>query len=202
MEDRMTELIAHKMVNNEDLHFVIVEECYSDGGEPFTLFVHANHFSQNRTERARSFFNSLDEALAYCQQQYDIGQKDWQSEVRFVQDFHFEYGVTNLGSPQPYLFGLEDGQVIFRMTKAQDSEDNWGEVLNICGDREGLRRLAAMILLCADGERYDDGMHIHLDDKDGVILPDFPVNLRNPAYLESLVSDDLREGSTAWRFTQ
>jgi hypothetical protein len=193
---RVEILIAHKNINNEELHFVLVDENYSDNDEPYTLFVYANHYSVERTERSREFFNTSEEAFEYCQQTYGINQAEWKREIRFTQSFQFEYGVTNLGVPQPYLIGFDDGKVIFSLSEKDEGSDNSARVLSISGNREGLQRLAAMLLLCVDGERFDRLLHMHLEDQEGYIFSDdMSVTLRSPAYFESLVRNELREGS-------
>jgi hypothetical protein len=71
-------------------------------------------------------------------------------------------------------------------------------VLSVCGNREGLRRLAALLLLCADGERYDPSFHIHLDCEPGPPREPFftgniDVTLRAPVYLDVLKDGSFRE---------
>ena len=58
----MNTWIAQKTVDAENLHFILVNECYSDNDEPFTLFVHTNHYSSKRTEQTRAFFHTQEEA--------------------------------------------------------------------------------------------------------------------------------------------
>jgi hypothetical protein len=77
----------------------------------------------------------------------------------------------------------------------EDDSGNKTTVLNICGNHEGLQHLAAMLLLCADGEFYDRFFHMHLEDEAGFIHSDMPVTLRSPSYFENLLRDELREGS-------
>jgi hypothetical protein len=185
--------VARKLVDGKERHFVLVDECYIDD-LPFTLFVHADHYSANRTELDRTGFASLEAALDHCQQAYGINQDEWQDQVRFSQRFHFEYGVTDLGVPRPHPLGFEEGQVIFKAGERQGSDGTMIAVPNICGDRVGLRYLAALLLLCADGGQYGDSFHVHLEDEEG-ILTDMPVTLRCPAYLESLLRDEFKEGS-------
>jgi hypothetical protein len=66
-----------------------------------------------------------------------------------------------------------------------------------------LKRLAALLLLCADGERYDPGFHVHLDrdDTDPGKRPyftgDIDVTLRAPSYLAVLKADTFREWSVS-----
>jgi hypothetical protein len=185
--------VARKLVDGKERHFVLVDECYLDD-LPFTLFVHADHYSANRTELDRMGFALLEAALDHCQQAYGINQDEWQDQVRFSQSFQFEYGVTALGVPCPYLLGFEEGQIIFKAGERQGSDGKMTAVLNICGDRVGLRYLAALLLLCADGGQYNDSYHVHLEDEESV-LTDMPVTLRCPAYLESLLRDEFKEGS-------
>lgn len=198
----METLIASKTINSEQLFFILVDECYSDNDEPFTLFVHANHYSSSRAEWARKFFGTKAMAFEYCEQQYGIDPTTWISQTRFVQEFRFEYSITDLGTPQPYLLDFEEGEVIFRFSGEELGKDYKRPALNISGNRMGLRRLAAMLLLCADSERYDSTFHIHLDDEKGFLLPDGPVTLRNPVYFKSLRAGNFNEGSVATNTTR
>ncbi|MCP4608496.1 MAG: hypothetical protein GY845_07265 [Planctomycetes bacterium] len=185
----MKTLIAHKKIADEDLHFILVNECYSDDGEPITLFIHVNHYSAERDERARKFFRSFEQAIEYCKQEYGIDPDEWKIQVRFIRDFQFEYSVTHIGVPQPYPLGFEEGQVIFRIDEEESNCGSKMKVLNICGNGSGLQRLAALLLLCAEGERYERFLHMHLEDEEGFLL-DIPVTLRSPSYFEHMVRTD------------
>lgn len=57
------------------------------------------------------------------------------------------------------------------------------QAISICGNKEGLRRLAAMLLLCAESESLDPELHIHLDGTCPGVVTDLPVTLRSPTYL-------------------
>lgn len=189
----MRALVARKTVEGKERHFVLLDECYLDD-LPFTLFVHADHYSADRTELCRMGFVSLEAALKHCQRAYKIGQNEWQDEITFSQSFQFEYGMTDLGVPRPYPLGFDDGQAVFRLGTRECGDGTTITVLNVCGDRDGLQHLAALLLLCADGEQYNDFHHVHLEDEEG-ILTDIPVTLRCPAYLESLLREEFKEGS-------
>lgn len=192
----MVKLIAQKTINGELLHFILVEECYSDDDEPFTLFVNEKYYSAERAERIRIYFHSREEALLYCHQEYGLEINEWEEEFRFTYNFDFEYGVTDLGIPQPYLKSLEDGRVIFKLGQRIGSrEDKTVSALNISGNRQGLQRLGALLLLCAESEQFDKTFHIHLEDLEGFILPNFPVTLRNPSYFEEIGRSKWKEGS-------
>ena len=195
----MNRLIANRIIAGEELHFILVEENFSDNSEPFTLFIHANHYNTRRELRNSFFFNTFTDAFEYCQTKYGIALDDWQEPPRFKHHFEFEYRVSDLGVPQPYLAGLEGGKVIFRMSDREifgGRESRTEPVLNISGDRVGLQRLAAMLLLCSDGEQWDDYLHIHLEDEAGFHLPDLAVTLRNPTYFEALLENKFREATT------
>ena len=189
----MKTLIASKRVDGKEHHFVLVDECYL-GDMPFTLFVHADHYSADRAELDRMGFGSLEAAFEYCQTTYGINQDEWQSQVRFSQSFQFEYSVTDRGVPRPYPLGFGDVQVVLKLNEREESDGTTTTVLNVCGDRGGLQYMAALLLLCADGEQYSGSFHVHLEDEKDV-LTDMPVTLRCPAYLESLLRDEFREGS-------
>lgn len=192
----MVKLITQKTIDGKSLHFILVEECYSDNNEPFTLFVNEKHYSAERSERTRAYFYSREEALLYCQQEYGIETNEWKEEFRFTHNFDFDYRVTDFGVPQPYLESLEDGRVIFKLgRRIGPEEDKPVTVLNISGNRQGLQRLAALLLLCAESEQFDKTFHIHLEDLEGFILPDFPITLRSPSYFEDIVRSEWKEGS-------
>ena len=55
------------------------------------------------------------------------------------------------------------GRSCFDAGEIQHPDAPAKRVLNASGNSEGLRRLAALLLLCADGQRYDPEFHVHLD---------------------------------------
>lgn len=191
----METLVAQTTIDNENFHFVLVNECYSDGDEPFTLFLYTHHYSAKRSERDRLFFHTQEAAFAYCLNKYHIGQNEWKNQIRFQKDFRFEYEVTNLGIPQPRPLGFENGKIVARLGERTDNSGNREAVLNLSGNRDGLRRLAAMFIVCAESEQFDNHFHIHLEDDDFALL-DIPITLRSPSYFDHFVKDKkLHEGS-------
>lgn len=184
----MKALIVGRDINGEEHTFVLLEECFSEDDEPYTLFAYTNYYSASRSEQSRMFFKSSELAFEYCEQFYDIPKNSWVSKKRLVQEFHFEYAISAWGKPQPYLLDFENGETLFLVTENSNTQ-----TLNISGNREGLRRLAAMLIICAESEKYDEFFHIHLEDKGGFILPDLPVILRSPSYFEPLIQGKLRD---------
>jgi hypothetical protein len=82
--------------------------------------------------------------------------------------FQFNYAVTTRGVPQPYPLAPPNPRILFRLSPAEDEDGREFSVLNICGNREGLEYLAAMLVLSADSAKYDPEFHIHLEDVKGV----------------------------------
>ena len=198
----MTELVALIVVGGEERHLVLVEEVYADTGEPWTLFVNAEHYSVGRHTLECAYYWTLAAAQADCRDRFDVRDVDWveAGDVRFDHNFRFEYAVTNQGIPQPYPLGFEGGEILFRLGEVLRSDAPATPVLNVCGNREGLRRLAALLLLCADGARYDPSFHIHLDCEPGPPREPFftgniDVTLRAPVYLDVLKDGSFREWS-------
>jgi hypothetical protein len=199
----MTEFVARIVVGGDERHLVLVEEGYADTGEPWTLFVNADHYSAARHTLEKACYWTLAAAQADCRERFGVRPEDWveAEAVRFAEVFRFEYAVTNQGVPQPYPLGLEGGEVLFRLGEVQHPDDAPTPVLNVCGTRDGLRRLAAMLLLCADGHRYDPGYHVHLDREPEAagdppfLSGDMDVTLRAPSYLAMLKDGSFREWS-------
>ena len=106
--------------------------------------------------------------------------------------FQFNYKVTTRGVPQPYPIAAPNSRIIFRFSPAEDENGQARQVLNICGTREGLEYLAAMLVLCADSEKYDPEFHIHLEDLKEVEA-DIDVTVRAPVYLEVLRKGEFSE---------
>ncbi len=111
--------------------------------------------------------------------------------------FRFNYKVTQRGVPQPYPLATPNSIIVFRFSPAEDETGAVRTVLNICGTRAGLKRLAAMLVLCADSEQYDPEFHIHLEAVKGVET-DLDVTLRAPVYLDSLRKGQFREFKSTW----
>jgi len=194
----MIELVASNVIAGVELHFVLVEEAYSEGDEPFTLFVHSDHYSAARREIERAFFDTLEAGQAYCRAEYDVAPQRWRSaeNISFRRDFAFEFAVTNRGVAQPYPVGFDEAEVVFRLGQVEHPDPPSTPVLDVCGNADGLRRLAAWLLLCADGEQFDPGFHVHLDrDDQGDAGSDIDVTLRGPGYFSILRERPLRQWS-------
>ena len=74
-------------------------------------------------------------------------------------------------------------------------------VLNVCGNPEGLRRLAALLLLCAARQRYDPKFHVQLDREPEArgeppfFTWDVDVTSRAPGFLDALKHGSFLEWS-------
>ncbi len=199
----MTEIVARILVGSEERHLVLVEEVYADTGEPWTLFVNADHYGASRCTLERAHYWTLAAAQEDCRARFGVQTEDWMEAdaIRFSHVFRFDYGVTNQGVPQPYPVGFEGGEILFRLGEVQHPDGPATPVLNVCGNAEGLRRLAALLLLCADSPRFDPGFHVHLDREPEApgeppfLIGDFDVTLRAPGYLSVLKDGSLREWS-------
>ena len=199
----MTELVARIVVNQEERHLVLVEEVYADSGEPWTLFVNVDHYGAGRHTLEQAYYWTLAAAQSDCRDRFGVRAEDWldAGAVRFGHVFRFDYRVTNQGVPQPYPLGFEGAEVLFRLGEVQHPDGPGSPVLNVCGNQEGLRRLAALLLLCADGQKYDGDFHVHLDrEPAGIGEPpfltaDLDVTLRAPSYLAALRDGTFREWS-------
>ncbi len=112
--------------------------------------------------------------------------------ARLQRLFEFEYTVTEVGVPQPYPVKPPNAKVLFRLSPAEDENGRKFSVMNICGNREGLEYLAAMLVLSADSAKYDPYFHIHLEDMEG-FETDMDVTVRAPSYLEVLDKGEFSE---------
>jgi hypothetical protein len=106
--------------------------------------------------------------------------------------FQFDYKVKTQGVPQPYPIAEPNSRILIRFSTAEGENGRTRQVLNICGTREGLKYLAAMLVLCADSEKYDPEFHIHLEDLEEVET-DIEVAVRAPVYLEMLRKGEFSE---------
>ncbi len=177
------------------MHLVLVEDSslpVDPHERPCELFVNRHHLSAEREEVFRRTFANLAEAQDYCVKEYDVRAEHWQDRITQSYTFQFNYEVTNLGVPQPLPVGFEDSKIVFRFAPREDGDGKISPALNICGTREGLKRLAAMCLLCADSEQYAPDFHVHLEDDTGVET-NIDATIRAPGYLESLVSGHFSE---------
>lgn len=116
-------------------------------------------------------FESLDGALAFCEHKYGVLPDNWQDVLPVNATFSYKYEVTHLGTPQPILVFAYPGKIQFLVDTANEdvASDVTSYQLHICGDRDGLRRLAALLLLAADSEALDKHYHGHLDATDDVV---------------------------------
>jgi hypothetical protein len=106
--------------------------------------------------------------------------------------FAFDFTVSAAGIPQPYPVPPADPQILFRYSIAKTDGGSDRQVLNVCGNAEGLKDLAAMLLLTADSEKYDPEFHIHLENMPGVEA-DSDVTIRAPVYLDILRRSEFTE---------
>ncbi len=190
----METLIARKVIGNEELHFVLVNDAGTDD-KPVTLLVNAHHYSSRRACRAKGHFSSIEKAITYCEEEYEVPKESWQSELRFSGDFHFHYRIAAVGDPRPHPLGFEGRQIVFHLGEQEDADSNTTPTLSIVGNREGLRWLAATLLLLADGERYDERLHTRLENDDEGIFTDIPVLIHSPSYFGSLLKQTGPEGA-------
>lgn len=112
--------------------------------------------------------------------------------IPIASTFEFNYTLTNLGQPQPYPVASPDARIVFRCSPIENEDGQTRMGLNICGTREGLKHLAAMLILCADSDKYDPEFHIHLDEQQGVDA-DMDVTIRAPIYLDALQNGEFQE---------
>jgi hypothetical protein len=189
------EWISKVQVAHEELHLVIIEDLSPtrDRDDPACeLMVNRHHFSCDRQQIASADFADLAEAKDYCFKKYGIAPGDWTHEIAFSETFQFNYTVTNCGVPQPHPVAGPNARILFRCSLAGDEDGRKSQVLNICGTREGMRRLAAMLVLCADSDKYDPAFHIHLEDEEDVET-DMEVTIRAPTYLDVLDRGEFSE---------
>jgi hypothetical protein len=189
------ERIARTSTGPEELCLVLIEDIAPTGerDEPVCeLFVNRNHFSRDREQITRAEFASVAEAQEHCLRKYGVRSADWMDQITFAHTFQFDYTVTNMGVPQPYPIVIPNARILFRLSPAEDENGRSYQVLNICGNREGLERLAAMLVLAANSDKYDPDFHIHLEDWEG-IETDMEATIRSPAYMECLVSQQFTE---------
>jgi hypothetical protein len=194
----MSELIASQIVNGEELHFIIFEDTFAeDDGDPFEVIVHADHYLASRRTIESVTLATLAEAQAYCRDRYGVATSAWRphDEIRFRYEFAFDYNVSSTGVPQPHPLGFEGARIVFRLSQVEHFDEPSTPVLDISGNPEGLRRLAAELLLCADSERYDPEFHIHLDRGTDFFSGDIDATLRAPAYFERLQQGPLLQFS-------
>ena len=132
------------------------------------------------------------QARDYCLKHYGVAPGDWLHEIVLSYVCKFKYTVTNCGIPQPYPIASPDARIVFRCSPIESEDNQTRTGLNICGTREGLKRLAAMLILCADSDNYDPEFHIHLEAQHGVEA-DMDVTIRAPVYLDRLQGGQFSE---------
>lgn len=200
----MLELVAETVIEGEARHLVLVEEVYSDDDEPFTLFVNADHYTAARRTVGRAYYWTLADAQAACLERFGVRAAEWRdaATVSFPFAFAFDFRVTERGVPQPYPAGFAGAEVVARLGEVEHPDAPPTRVLDLSGNRDGLRRLAALLLLVADGDRYDDGFHVHLEDEhagegreEPFLVGDVAITLRAPSYHDVLRGRALRQWS-------
>jgi hypothetical protein len=192
----LREWVARSTAGQEDLYLVLIEDLSppadSDERAACQLMINRHHLSRDREQIASMDFTDLAHAQDYCFKEYGVAPGDWMHEIRLPCAFRFNYTVSNSGVPQPYPVASPNAKILFRFTPAEDEDGRSRRVLNICGTREGMERLAAMLVLCADSEKYDPEFHIHLEDQHWVET-DIDVTIRAPVYLDVLRSAEFSE---------
>ncbi|MGO8750818.1 MAG: hypothetical protein ACLQNE_33120 [Thermoguttaceae bacterium] len=189
------EWIARSTAEQEELHLVLSERLSAaeEPDEPACqLMVNRHHLSRDRELVTSRDFADLTQAQEYCFKKYGVAIDDWRHEITLPYTFQFSYTVSNFGIPQPYPVASPEARIVFRCSPIEDENGRARTGLNICGTREGLKRLAAMLVLCADSEKYDPEFHIHLEDQQG-IEADMDVTIRAPVYLDTLRSGEFGE---------
>jgi hypothetical protein len=195
------ERVAKSIVDGEELLF-IVREDNSLSLEPddcrCELSAVRHYFSVKRENVFTKECANIREAQEYCAREYGIEVSEWKEEVFLPYDFHFDYTVSSGGVPQPYPTGFPDRKIVIRVLERDfmkaDNEVEKQPVLNICGNREGLKYLAALCLLTADSEQYDDSFHIHLEHQIGFDT-NIAATLRAPVYVDVIRSGEFDEFS-------
>jgi hypothetical protein len=189
------EWVAISTTGQEELYLVLIEDLSSTEvpDEPaIQLIVNRRHLSPDREAIASVNFTDLAQAKDHCLKEYGVAPSDWVREMTFPRTFQFNYKVSNTGVPQPYPVAPSNAQIVFRFSPCEDENGRATRVLNICGTREGLEYLAAMLVLCADSDKYDPWFHIHLEDMESVET-DMDVTIRAPSYLSSIRSEEFSE---------
>ena len=189
------EWVARSRAGQEELHLVLIEDISptADSHQPaYELMVNRHHLSRDREQVTRMSFSDLGQAQDYCLKEYGVAPGDWMHEATLTCTFEFNYTLTNCGVPQPYPVASPEARIVFRCLPIEDENGRTRTGLNICGTREGLKRLAAMLVLCADSDKYDPEFHIHLEDQQGVEA-DMDVTIRAPVYLDTLRSGEFSE---------
>lgn len=192
----MTKIARSQSGDGSAVHFVLQDDPdWAIDDRPFTLFVSTQHYSPERKCIDEEHFVSLEEARLYCESKHNLpANTPWEDDPVHTATFSFTYKVTHSGIPQPYICDLPDGIIsISRGNEKVSIDDREVPGITICGNKEGLRRLAAMLLLCADSEPFDPMFHMHLEDRPGVVA-ELPVTLRAPGYLQWLLPSGRREG--------
>lgn len=169
--------------NKMDSLVLLDDPRYADTAGSVVLHV-VRHLRQPGQEFLEEHaFQSLDEALAFCERQYGVLPGHWQDVLPLNATFSFQYQVTHLGTPQPILICTNPGKIQFQVDRVNEGEASGATPyqLNISGDRDGLRRLAALFWLAAESENLDREYHQHLDVSDHV-LGNVNVIIRGPGY--------------------
>lgn len=186
------EWVARSAAGQEELHLVLIEDNSPEADPPCQLIVTRHHLSRDREPIAGKDFADLAQAQDYCLKEYGVARGDWKHEITLSYTFEFNYTVSNCGIPQPCPVASPDARIVFRLSPIEDEIGGTRAGLNICGTRDGLKRLAAMLILSAESDKYDPEFHVHLEDQQGVEA-DMDVTIRAPVYLDKLRSGKFSE---------
>ena len=134
-------------------------------------------------------FHNVREAQEYCARKYGIEVAEWQNHIRLRHEFGFDYEVSNLGNPHPYPVTPPNAKIVMRLSPWgicwPDGEETQTIRLSICGTREGLEHLAAMLLVCAHSQQYDPEYTVDLE-REECVETNVPVRICTPGNLEYL----------------
>ena len=194
------EWVARSTVGQEELYLVLIEDTSPLADAPCFLVVHHHYLTRDREPIASRYFTDLAEAQDYCLKEYAVALGDWLHEITFPCTFEFNYTLSSLGIPEPYPVAAPDARIALLLSPIEDEDGRTRNGLNICGTREGLRHLAAMLVLCADSDKYDPEFHVHLERLQ-CVEADMDVTIRSPVYLDSLRSRKFSESKGTIRFT-
>lgn len=183
-------LIASERDSAKNLSYILFDEGNDwehSAGFPIALHIVKFLHTPKQALIAEQEFVSVEEAMDFCRRKYSIEKGEWQSIAPFTLDLHIEYGLTHTGTPQPVLSYPQGGAIAFRVTENPRGSNPDGSPydLEICGTREGLRRLAAWLVVCAESEHFDAEYHHHFEngtETEG----NTSVTIRSPQYLNIL----------------
>lgn len=202
----MIQFIPRRDFEGEERYLILEKWDEDDADETWSLRVNANHYSRDQRLVEHAEYRTLDEAQADCLERFGVPVNAWSSpeDVTHEHRFTFQYWVTNSGVPQPWPLGFPHAEICFHLGEVGDGDGGAAPMITICGNENGLRGLAAYLLLCADSARFEDSFHVHLD-RDGepkdqydptlFLSGNIDATLRAPGYLEAFREGTFRE----WR---